>query len=112
MSMLNLIFVPVLTEMAFKNKGVQPLLNTVVDNLPSFVKVEVIKGINKRTEDDFKRKYSNTKPFSVLAFKVATNPLLGSSPSPVSTPASCTSRAAPVLSVLPLIMSWMARDCS
>jgi elongation factor G len=74
---LNLSFVPVVTGTAFKNKGVQPLLDAVVDYLPSPVEVEAIKGV---TEDDEPtvRKSSDAEPFSALAFKVANDPFVGS----------------------------------
>jgi len=74
---LNLSFVPVLTGTAFKNKGVQPLLDAVVDYLPSPVEVEAIKGIDERTEEEVVRESSDTEPFSALAFKVATDPFVG-----------------------------------
>jgi len=69
--------VPVLTGTAFKNKGVQPLLDAVVDYLPSPVEVEAIKGIDERTEEEVVRESSDTEPFSALAFKVATDPFVG-----------------------------------
>ena len=74
---LNLEFVPVLTGTAFKNKGVQPLLDAVVDYMPSPVDVEAIAGI---TEDDeaTKRISSDKEPFSALAFKIANDPFVGS----------------------------------
>jgi elongation factor G len=73
---LNLSFVPVVTGTAFKNKGVQPLLDAVVDYLPSPVEVEAIKGV---TEDDepTQRLSSDAEPFSALAFKVANDPFVG-----------------------------------
>merc|ERR1711906_64584 len=74
---LNLSFVPVLTGTAFKNKGVQPLLDAVVDYLPSPVEVEAIKGIDLDTEEDTIRESSDAEPFSALAFKVATDPFVG-----------------------------------
>merc|ERR1711966_520434 len=74
---LNLSFVPVLTGTAFKNKGVQPLLDAVVDYLPSPVEVEAIKGIKEDSEEETNRKSSDAEPFSALAFKVATDPFVG-----------------------------------
>jgi len=73
---LNLSFVPVVTGTAFKNKGVQPLLDAVVDYMPSPVEVEQIKGV---TEDDEEivRLSSDKEPFSALAFKVANDPFVG-----------------------------------
>merc|ERR1711957_323112 len=74
---LNLSFVPVLTGTAFKNKGVQPLLDAVVDYLPSPVEVDAIKGIDSDTEEECVRESSDAEPFSALAFKVATDPFVG-----------------------------------
>merc|ERR1711966_409372 len=59
-------------------KGVQPLLDAVVDYLPSPVEVEAIKGIDLDTEEDTIRESSDAEPFSALAFKVATDPFMGS----------------------------------
>lgn len=75
---LNLSFVPVVTGTAFKNKGVQPLLDAVVDYLPSPVEVEAIKGIDEDTEEEVVRLSSDAEPFSALAFKVASDPFVGS----------------------------------
>eukprot|EP00581_Thalassiosira_minuscula_P006961 CAMPEP_0183705290 /NCGR_PEP_ID=MMETSP0737-20130205/2443_1 /TAXON_ID=385413 /ORGANISM="Thalassiosira miniscula, Strain CCMP1093" /LENGTH=790 /DNA_ID=CAMNT_0025932427 /DNA_START=13 /DNA_END=2385 /DNA_ORIENTATION=- len=76
---LNLSFVPVLTGTAFKNKGVQPLLDAVVDYLPSPVEVEAIKGVEEDDEDaEIVRNSSDAEPFSALAFKVANDPFVGS----------------------------------
>merc|ERR1711966_620572 len=58
-------------------KGVQPLLDAVVDYLPSPVEVEAIKGIDLDTEEDTIRESSDAEPFSALAFKVATDPFVG-----------------------------------
>merc|ERR1711966_610713 len=74
---INFSLVPVLTGTAFKNKGVQPLLDAVVDYLPSPVEVEAIKGIDLDTEEDTIRESSDAEPFSALAFKVATAPFVG-----------------------------------
>merc|ERR1712127_1065179 len=74
---LNLSFVPVLTGTAFKNKGVQPLLDAVVDYLPSPVEVEAIKGVKEDSEDQIVRNSSDAEPFSALAFKVANDPFVG-----------------------------------
>jgi len=73
---LNLSFVPVLTGTAFKNKGVQPLLDAVVDFMPAPTDVEAIAGV---TEDDEEcvRLSSDKEPFSALAFKVANDPFVG-----------------------------------
>eukprot|EP01083_Nonionella_stella_P273688 928635_1 len=74
---LNSSFVPVLTGTAFKNKGVQPLLDAVVDYLPSPVEVDAIKGIEEGSEDEIVRLSSDEEPFSALAFKVANDPFVG-----------------------------------
>jgi len=69
-------FVPVLTGSAFKNKGVQPLLDAVVDYLPSPSDVQNVKG----TDEDGKeisRKCDDNEPFSALAFKIMTDPFVG-----------------------------------
>jgi len=73
---LNLSFVPVVTGTAFKNKGVQPLLDAVIDYMPSPVEVEAIRGV----DDDDKettRLSSDAEPFSALAFKIANDPFVG-----------------------------------
>jgi len=75
---LNLSFVPVVTGTAFKNKGVQPLLDAVIDYLPSPVEVEAIKGIKEDSEEETFRLSSDVEPFSALAFKVANDPFVGS----------------------------------
>ena len=62
---------------AFKNKGVQAVLDAVCAYLPSPTDVEAIKGINPRTEKEEVRKPSVTEPFSALAFKIATDPYVG-----------------------------------
>jgi len=74
---LNLSFVPVLTGTAFKNKGVQPLLDAVVDYMPSPLDVESIKGVTDKDEATV-RISSDKEPFSALAFKVANDPFVGS----------------------------------
>ena len=71
-------FVPVLTGAAFKNKGVQPLLDAVVDYLPSPVDIGSISGTKPGSDDKLNRKFEDTEPFSALAFKVATDPFVGS----------------------------------
>jgi len=70
-------FVPVLTGTAFKNKGVQPLLDAVVDYMPSPVDVEAIKGTSVDGTEDMVRKSSDEEPFSALAFKIMTDPFVG-----------------------------------
>jgi len=68
--------VPVLCGSAFKNKGVQALLDTVVDLMPSPVDVTAIRGINE-DESEGVRKSSDDEPFASLAFKIATDPYVG-----------------------------------
>ena len=63
-------FVPVLCGSAFKNKGVQPLLDAVVDFLPSPVEIPAIKGIDPKDESETERKADDAEPFSMLAFKL------------------------------------------
>ena len=70
-------FVPVLNGTAFKNKGVQPLLDAVVDFMPSPMDVEAIKGINPDTDEEMKRESSDDEPLSLLAFKVMNDPFVG-----------------------------------
>ena len=70
-------FVPVLTGSAFKNKGVQPLLDAVVDFLPSPKDIGSIKGTKPNSKDEIERKFDDKEPFSALAFKVATDPFVG-----------------------------------
>jgi len=70
-------FVPVLTGSAFKNKGVQPLLDAVVDYLPSPIDIGSITGTKPNSKDEIERKFDDKAPFSALAFKVATDPFVG-----------------------------------
>ena len=70
-------FVPVLTGSAFKNKGVQPLLDAVVDFLPSPIDIGSITGTKPNSKDEIERKFEDSAPFSALAFKVATDPFVG-----------------------------------
>jgi elongation factor G len=72
-------FVPVICGSAFKNKGVQPLLDAVVDYLPSPVDVPAIKGFdpNKGPDTIVERPASDDAPFSALAFKIMTDPFVG-----------------------------------
>ena len=71
-------FVPVLNGTAFKNKGVQPLLDAVVDFMPSPLEVPAIQGIDAKTEEDVVRESSDSEPLSMLAFKIANDPFVGS----------------------------------
>src|SRR6056300_1867012 len=75
---LSFAFVPIVCGSAFKNKGVQPLLDAVVDFLPSPIDIGEIKGTKPGTEDQLTRKFSNSEPFAALAFKVANDPFVGS----------------------------------
>ena len=75
---LNFSFVPVITGSAFKNKGVQPLLDAVVDYLPSPQDLGSIKGTKPNTDDEVEMKFEDSAPFSALAFKVANDPFVGS----------------------------------
>jgi elongation factor G len=68
---------PVLAGSAFKNKGVQPLLDAVVDYLPSPLDVPPIHGIDPRTEHELSRRPALDEPFSALAFKVMSDPYVG-----------------------------------
>jgi elongation factor G len=70
-------FTPVLLGSAFKNKGVQPLLDAVVDYLPSPLDVPPVHGIDPRTEHDLSRRPALDEPFSALAFKVMSDPYVG-----------------------------------
>ncbi len=71
-------FFPVLCGSAFKNKGVQPLLDAVVDYLPSPLDVPAIEGIDFKTEQPIKRKADDGEPLSMLAFKIMNDAFLGS----------------------------------
>ena len=70
-------FHPVLCGSAFKNKGVQPLLDAVVDYLPSPADRGAVEGIDFRTEEPVTRKPSDDEPFSMLAFKIMDDPFVG-----------------------------------
>ena len=72
-------FVPVLTGSAFKNKGIQPLLDAVIDYMPSPIDVDNIKGVDvKDRSKELSRKCDDNEPFSALAFKIMTDPFVGS----------------------------------
>ena len=75
---LSLDFVPVKCGSAFKNKGVQPLLDAVVDYMPGPTDVPPIKGIDSRTEEEIERHNSDDEPFAALAFKIMNDPFVGS----------------------------------
>jgi elongation factor G len=70
-------FVPVLCGSAFKNKGVQPLLDAVVDYLPSPADREAIKGINPNNGEEVVRKPADSEPLALLAFKIMDDPFVG-----------------------------------
>ncbi len=70
-------FTPVLCGSAFKNKGIQPLLDAVVDYLPSPVEVPPVKGINPDTDEVEERKQLDEQPFCALVFKIMTDPFVG-----------------------------------
>ena len=69
--------VPVCCGTAYRNMGVQPLLDAIVDYMPAPTDVESIKGINPDTEEEEFRHSSDDEPFSALAFKIATDPFVG-----------------------------------
>jgi elongation factor G len=71
-------FVPVFCGSAFKNKGVQTLLDAVIDYLPSPSDLEFVRGSNVDTGEEIVRKLNETEPFAGLAFKIATDPFVGS----------------------------------
>ena len=75
---INFNFVPVLTGSAFKNKGVQPLLDAVVNFLPSPKDLGSIEGTKIGSDDKVEMKFQDDQPFSALAFKVANDPFVGS----------------------------------
>ena len=70
-------FVPVTCGTSYKNKGVQKLLDAIVDYMPSPVDIPAIKGINPETDEEDERPASDEAPFSALAFKIATDPFVG-----------------------------------
>lgn len=69
--------VPVLCGSSFKNKGVQPLLDAIVDFLPSPADIPPVKGTNPRTDEEIERQLVDDAPFSALAFKIAADPFVG-----------------------------------
>ncbi len=69
--------VPVVCGTSYRNKGVQLLLDAVIDYMPAPTDIEAIKGINPKTEEEEERHASDTEPFSALAFKIATDPFVG-----------------------------------
>ncbi|MCF2675826.1 MAG: elongation factor G [Flintibacter sp.] len=71
------LMVPVVCGTSYKNKGVQKLLDAIVDYLPSPVDIPAIKGVNPETEEEEERHSEDEGPFSALAFKIATDPYVG-----------------------------------
>jgi elongation factor G len=71
-------FVPVLCGSAFKNKGVQPMLDAVIDFLPSPEDLPPVKGINPSDDSEMNRELNDEVPFSALAFKIMNDPFVGS----------------------------------
>jgi len=69
--------VPVTCGTSYKNKGVQKLLDAIVDYMPAPVDVPAIRGVNPSTEEEEERPSSDDEPFSALAFKIATDPYVG-----------------------------------
>ncbi|MGE4318957.1 MAG: elongation factor G [Deferribacterales bacterium] len=74
---INIDFIPVLCGTAFKNKGVQPMLDAVVELMPSPLDIPAIKGVNPDTEAEETRPADDNAPFSALAFKIMTDPYMG-----------------------------------
>lgn len=81
-------FHPMFCGTAFKNKGVQPLLDAVVDYLPSPLDIPAIKGIDAKTDAEIERHADDSEPLSMLAFKMLNDPFVGSLTQPASIPAS------------------------
>ncbi|WP_018232181.1 elongation factor G [Thioalkalivibrio thiocyanodenitrificans] len=73
----DLEIVPMLCGTAFKNKGVQAMLDAVIDYMPSPIDVPPIKGLDANTEEPVERRAGDEEPFSALAFKIATDPFVG-----------------------------------
>ena len=69
--------VPVICGTSYRNKGVQQLLDAVVDYMPAPTDIEAIKGVNPETEEEETRPSDDTAPFAALAFKIATDPFVG-----------------------------------
>lgn len=74
---INVEFFPVLCGSAFKNKGVQLMLDAVIDYLPSPLDIPAIKGVNPDTDAEETRPASDEEPFAALAFKIMTDPFVG-----------------------------------
>ena len=74
---INGVFVPVLCGSAFKNKGVQPMLDAVIDYLPSPLDLPPVKGINPKDDSEMSRELKDEEKFSALAFKIMNDPFVG-----------------------------------
>lgn len=74
---INREIIPVMCGSAFKNKGVQPLIDAVIDYLPSPLDVPPVVGINRKTEQNVTREASDNEPFAALAFKIQSDPYVG-----------------------------------
>ena len=73
----NIDICPVICGSAFKNKGVQNLLDAVIDYLPSPLEIPAIKGVDSKSDAEIERKASDEEPFAALAFKIMTDPFVG-----------------------------------
>ncbi len=71
------LMVPVTCGTSYRNKGVQKLLDAVIDYMPSPIDIPAIKGVNPKTGEPTERKASDSEPFSALAFKIMTDPFVG-----------------------------------
>ena len=69
--------IPVVCGTSYRNKGIQKLLDAVVDYMPSPLDIPAIKGVNPKTDEEDERPASDEAPFSALAFKIATDPYVG-----------------------------------
>ncbi len=69
--------VPVTCGTSYRNKGVQKLLDAIIDYMPAPTDIPAIKGVNPETDEEIERHASDTEPFSALAFKIATDPFVG-----------------------------------
>ena len=76
-STINSTMVPICCGTSYRNKGVQPLLDAIVDFMPAPTDVEAIKGINPDTDEETVRHSTDNEPFAALAFKIATDPFVG-----------------------------------
>lgn len=74
---INVDFYPMLAGSAFKNKGVQMMLDAVIDYLPSPLDIPAIQGVNPDTDEEDERPASDEEPFAALAFKIMTDPFVG-----------------------------------